>query len=113
MPKSNTRTTIKNSALGTVVIAAVAIVLAALSNSHAAAYAFSAGMLLSLAYELALVIVWIDGKPMQTRGGVLTKEEQRSAYIRNLLLMSLLGWVALLVFGSNLIGTVSGAFPPT
>lgn len=61
------------------------------------------GMCLALAYLCAVWLVWLDGKPIMTRSGVpLHKGEQRGSYLATLLLMSLFGWVPLLVLGSML-----------
>jgi hypothetical protein len=67
------------------------------------AFGYSSGLLLSLAYEAGLVLIWRDGEPIQTRGGQVTKQGSRALYRGNLIFMSVLGWVAVLVFGSNLL----------
>jgi hypothetical protein len=82
----------------------VALAVAAFGNvQRPQVFGYGGGLLLALAYESALVLVWLDGKPIQTRGGAVTKDGRPGLYRGNLLVMSVIGWVAALVFGSNLL----------
>jgi hypothetical protein len=65
---------------------------------------YTGGSLLAVAYLWSLVLVWREGKPIQTRSGrPLTKCENPIAYRVVLLVASLFGWVPMLVFLSNLL----------
>ncbi len=68
------------------------------------------GMLLAIAFQFALALVWIDGKPIPTRAGnLITKTQNAGAYALTIGVMSLMGWFAILEFG---IGLVMGLKSP-
>lgn len=66
--------------------------------------AYGSGILLAIAYQFALALAWIDGRPIQMRSGEhLTKSQNPGAYGLVMVGMSLFGWGFILVLGSLLL----------
>ncbi len=94
------------------VVRSAAIVFAAFGViSCAAAFAVGAsqagyigGLSLAIAFQFAVALVWIDGKPIPTRAGsLITKTQNAGAYVLWIAVMSLAGWFAILEFGIGLL----------
>lgn len=83
--------------------AAVALLVAGMAfDDRQRSLLVGVGFALTGAFQSALLLIWIDGKPIHTRGGIVRKDEERRLYRSLLLGLSCLGWFAMLVVATGL-----------